>query len=551
MATAVSAPPASGSSAGERYSDNKLKHDIRMSNMNAAKKLADAIRTSLGPRGMDKMLVSANNDVTITNDGATILNKMEVSHPAAKMLVELSKSQDIAAGDGTTSVTVLCGSLLNKCIGLLERGVHPTVISDAMGRACDKACEILQDMSIPLDIDDREALIKAATTSLGSKVVAQYSNVLAPIAVDSVLKIMDKERPEMVDLRDIKILRKSGGTIDDTEMVPGLILDSKSSKAAGGPTRVENAKIALVQFCISPPKTDMENSVVVSDYQQMDRILKEERNYIIGLIKKIKASGCNVLLIQKSILRDAVTDLSLHYLAKAKILVVRDVERDDVEFISKTLKCQPVAHVDQLTPDKLGSAELVASVQCGADKMVKITGIQNMGNTVSVLCRGSNKLVIEEADRSLHDALCIVKRALESEKVVAGGGAVEAALSVYLETLATTLGSREQLAIAEFAEALLVIPKVLSVNAAKDSTELVAKLRAYHHAAQTKPEKKHLAGYGLDLVKGELKDNLNEGVLEPMLSKVKSIQFATEAAITILRIDDLIKLHPEEGQQGM
>ena len=321
MATAVS----SGSSAGERYSDNKLKHDIRISNMNAAKKLADAIRTSLGPRGMDKMLVSANNDVTITNDGATILNKMEVSHPAAKMLVELSKSQDIAAGDGTTSVTVLCGSLLNKCIGLLERCVHPTVISDAMGRACDKACTILQDMSIPLDIDDREALIKAATTSLGSKVVAQYSNVLAPIAVDSVLKIMDKERPEMVDLRDIKILRKSGGTIDDTEMVPGLILDSKSSKAAGGPTRVENAKIALVQFCISPPKTDMENSVVVSDYQQMDRILKEERNYIIGLIKKIKASGCNVVLIQKSILRDAVTDLSLHYLAKAKILVVRDV----------------------------------------------------------------------------------------------------------------------------------------------------------------------------------------------------------------------------------
>lgn len=318
---AVPAPPAMGStgtSTGERYSDNKLKHDIRMSNMNAAKQLADAIRTSLGPRGMDKMLVSGNNDVTITNDGATILNKMEVSHPAAKMLVELAKSQDIVAGDGTTSVTVLCGSLLNKCISLLARGVHPTVISDAMGMACNKACEILQDMAIPLDINDRGALIKAATTSLGSKVVAQYSNILAPIAVDSVLKIMDPEYPEMVDLKDIKILRKSGGTIDDTEMVPGLVLDSRSSKAAGGPSKVEGAKIALVQFCISPPKTDMENSVIVSDYQQMDRILKEERNYIIGIIKKIKASGCNVLLIQKSILRDAVTDVSLHYLAKVR-----------------------------------------------------------------------------------------------------------------------------------------------------------------------------------------------------------------------------------------
>ena len=329
----VAKPGSTGSKASERYTDNKLKQDIRTSNMSAAKKLADAIRTSLGPRGMDKMLVSGNNDVTITNDGATILNKMEVAHPAAKMLVELSKSQDIVAGDGTTSVTVLCGSLLNKCIGLLSRGVHPTVISDAMGLACDKACEILTGMAIPLDIDDRSALIKAATTSLGSKVVAQYSNILAPIAVDSVLKIRDEARPDMVDLKDIKILRKSGGTIDDTEMVDGLVLDLKSSKAAGGPTKVENAKIALIQFCISPPKTDMENSVVVSDYQQMDRILKEERNYIISIIKKIKASGCNVLLIQKSILRDAVTDLSLHYLAKAKIMVVRDVERDDVDFI--------------------------------------------------------------------------------------------------------------------------------------------------------------------------------------------------------------------------
>jgi len=256
----VAKPGSTGSKASERYTDNKLKQDIRTSNMSAAKKLADAIRTSLGPRGMDKMLVSGNNDVTITNDGATILNKMEVAHPAAKMLVELSKSQDIVAGDGTTSVTVLCGSLLNKCIGLLNRGVHPTVISDAMGLACDKACEILTGMAIPLDIDDRSALIKAATTSLGSKVVAQYSNILAPIAVDSVLKIRDEARPDMVDLKDIKILRKSGGTIDDTEMVDGLVLDLKSSKAAGGPTKVENAKIALIQFCISPPKTDMENS---------------------------------------------------------------------------------------------------------------------------------------------------------------------------------------------------------------------------------------------------------------------------------------------------
>ena len=269
-----------GTSAGERYSDNKLKHDIRTSNMNAAKKLADAIRTSLGPRGMDKMLVSGNNDVTITNDGATILNKMEVSHPAAKMLVELSKSQDIVAGDGTTSVTVLCGSLLNKCVSLLTRGVHPTVISDAMGLACDKACEILQEMSIPLDISDRPALIKAATTSLGSKVVAQYSNVLAPIAVDSVLKIMDPERPEMVDLKDIKILRKAGGTIDDTEMVPGLDpgLESRQQSRGRAHASVENAKVAL-DAVLHLPAQDGHGELRRREFritQQMDRILKEE-----------------------------------------------------------------------------------------------------------------------------------------------------------------------------------------------------------------------------------------------------------------------------------
>ena len=590
---AVTQTPSSGSSAGERYSDNKLKHDIRMSNMNAAKKLADAIRTSLGPRGMDKMLVSANNDVTITNDGATILNKMEVTHPAAKMLVELAKSQDIAAGDGTTSVTVLCGSLLNKCIGLLERGVHPTVISDAMGRACDKACEILQSMAIPLDIDDREALIQAATTSLGSKVVAQYSNVLAPIAVDAVLKILDKERPvsvgafpnpgtlfdatygvrlrtsyhyigateiktacslcincpttrladsgltiffsksqEMVDLRDIKILRKSGGTIDDTEMVPGLILDSKSSKAAGGPTRVENAKIVLIQFCISPPKTDMENSVVVSDYQQMDRILKEERNYIIGLIKEIKNSGCNVLLIQKSILRDAVTDLSLHYLAKAKILVVRDVERDDVEFIAKTLKCAPVAHVDQLTPDKLGHATLVASVQCGADKMVKITGIENMGNTVSVLCRGSNKLVIEEADRSLHDALCVIRCLVQKRFLIVGGGAPEVEVSQQLGKWGRTLSGMDAVCVKAFADALEVIPYTLAENAGLNPIEIVTELRNKHATTGN-------ANFGINVRKGTITDILLENVVQPLLVSTSALSLATECVRMILKIDDI------------
>ena len=274
------------STVGERYTDDKLKHDIRISNMTAAKKLADAIRTSLGPRGMDKMMVSEKNDVTITNDGATILSKMKATHPAAKMLVELSKSQDIVAGDGTTSVAVLCGALLNKCIALLARGVHPTIISDSLALACDEACKLTETFAIPVNINDREQLINAATTSLGSKVVAQYSDVLAPIAVDCVSRILDDKRPDLVDLRDVRCVRKQGGTIDDTELTEGIVFDQKTAKGSGsGIHTVEDAKIALIQFCISPPKTDMENNVIVSDYTQMDRILKEERNYVIGLIK--------------------------------------------------------------------------------------------------------------------------------------------------------------------------------------------------------------------------------------------------------------------------
>ena len=287
---------------------------------------------------------------------------MTVTQPAAKMLVELSKSQDVVAGDGTTSVVVICGALLKKCSELLEKGVHPTVISDSFQTAATKAMEILEGISKPVDLNDREVLIKAATTSLSSKVVAQYSSLLAPMAVDSVLKIVE-EGGAGLDLQNVKLISKLGGTVDDSEMVDGLVFDQRAAKGANGPTKVSNAKIGLIQFCVSPPKTDLENNVIVSDYAAMDRILKEERNYILSLVKKIKASGCNVLLVQKSILRDATTELSLHYLAKAKIMVIKDIERDQVEFISKTLGCLPIAHVDHMKPEKLGKAALVEEVE--------------------------------------------------------------------------------------------------------------------------------------------------------------------------------------------
>lgn len=478
-------------------------------------------------------VAQADGEVIITNDGATILNKMRVEQPAAKMLVELSKSQDVVAGDGTTSVVVICGALLKKSLELLDKGIHPTTISDAFDLACQRAVEILEkDVAIPVAVDDRESLLKAAHTSLSSKIVSQYSSLLAPMAVDCLLRVADPLRPEFLDLKDVKIVGKAGGTIDDSEMIEGLVLDHKASKAGGGPTRVEGAKVALIQFQVSPPKTDLENNVVVGDYAAMDRILKEERNYILQMVKKIKASGANVLLIQKSILRDAVTDLSLHYLAKAKIMVVQNIEREDIEFISKTLGCLPIAHVDHMRPDKLGSADLVEEMEVGRGKVVKMTGIQNRGRTATVLLRGSNKLVLEEAERSLHDALCVVRCLLQKRYLIAGGGAPEAELNYRLSQWAKTLGGMESYCARGFAEALEIVPYTLAENAGLNPIENVTELRNLHAAGN----KYH----GMNVRKGTVTNMLEENVVQPLLVTTSALSLATECVKMILKIDDIV-----------
>merc|ERR1711907_889817 len=358
---------------GSTYDDKSDTSDVRLRNMVAGKAIADTVRTSLGPRGMDKMVIDGRGDVVVTNDGATILKQIQVQSPAARMLVELSRAQDTEAGDGTTTVVVIAGSLLNSAKSLLSK-LHPNVISRSFRMASDKAVEILESMSIPIDLADRDTMIKNASTSLNSKIISQNSSLLAPLSVDAVMKVCDREK-NTCDLTDIKVIKCFGGTVDDSEMVDGIVFPKKAAHFAGGPTRIENAKIGLIQFCISPPKTDMENNVVVSDYAAMDRILREEKQYILKICKTIQKAGCNVLLIQKSILRDAVNDLALHFLAKMKIMVVRDIERDDVDFICKTLNAVPVPHVDQFTADKLGEAGLVEEVSAGSDKkIVKVTG---------------------------------------------------------------------------------------------------------------------------------------------------------------------------------
>lgn len=538
--------------------------EVRRSNLSAAKAVSDAVRTSLGPKGMDKMIQTSNGEVVITNDGATILKHMAVMHPAARMLVELSQAQDVEAGDGTTSVVVIAGSLLGAAEKMLNKGLHPTIIAESFQKAAAKAVEFLTDISTPVELNDRESLLRAASTSLNSKIVSQYSSVLAPIAVDAVTRLVipappvtsaklatpgasssasstaegtapvrssrNKDAQDNVDLRDIRIVKKVGGTIDDTELVEGLVLAQNVVSGSGGPTRMEKAKIAVCQFQLSSPKPDMDNQIVVNDYRQMDKILKEERQYLLNMCKKIKKTGCNVLLIQKSILRDAVNELALHFLAKLKILVVKDVERDEIEFVSKTLGAKPIADIEAFTEDKLASADLIDEVQQNGARVVKITGIKNMGRTVSILCTGANSLVLEESERSLHDALCVVRCLVKKKALIAGGGAPEVHVSRLLSQYSQTLKGMEAYCFQAYAEALEVIPTTLAENAGLNPISIVTELRNRHALGERTA--------GINVRKGQITNILEENVLQPLLVNTSAIELATETVSLLLRIDD-------------
>uniref|UniRef100_A0A7S0Y676 T-complex protein 1 subunit delta n=2 Tax=Hemiselmis andersenii TaxID=464988 RepID=A0A7S0Y676_HEMAN len=512
---------------GKRQQD-----DVRTSNIMAGKAISDAVRTSLGPRGMDKMMETQSGEVIITNDGATILRHMSVSHPAAKMMVELSKSQDIEAGDGTTSVVVLAGGLLNAVQTLLTRGLHPNQISDAFQLANNKADEIMRNMAIPVDFSDKETLVKCTTTSLCSKVVSQNSSLLAPLAVDAVMSIADPATETNADLNNIKVVQKLGGTVDDTELIQGLVFSQKISKAAGGPMRMPNAKIAVVQFCLSPPKTDIENSVVISDYQQMDRLLKEERNYIADLCKKIAKTGCNVVLLQKSILRDAITDLGLHFLSKLKIMLIRDIERDQIEFICKTLNCTPIASADALRPEKLGKADMVEEIATSDGKIVKITGVPKPCKTASILCRGSNKMMLEENERSIHDALCVVRSLFKQRYLIPGGSAPEMEVSHKLMEYAKTLSGADSFCVRAYAEALEIVPATLAENAGLNPISIVTELRQKHARGEQYA--------GVNVRKGTISNMNEENVVQPLLVSSSALSLATECVRMLLKIDGIV-----------
>ncbi|KAF9166278.1 T-complex protein 1 subunit delta [Actinomortierella ambigua] len=518
---------------GGSFKDKDKPVEVRLSNITAAKAVSDAVRTSLGPKGMDKMIKTSSGEVIITNDGATILKHMAVLHPAAKMLVDLSAAQDVEAGDGTTSVVVLAGSLLSAAQKMLNKGIHPTTIAESFQRASHKATEILTNVAVPLDLDDRESLLKSARTSLNSKIVSQYSELFGPIAVDAVLRVIDPKTAQNVDLRDIRIVKKVGGTIEDTELVDGLVLAQNVVKSAGGPTRIEKAKIGLIQFQLSPPKPDMENQIIVNDYRQMDKILKEERNYLLNMVKKIKKAGCNVLLIQKSILRDAVNDLSLHFLSKLKIMVIKDIERDEIEFICKSTGCKPIADVESFTEDKLGYADLVDEVDASGSRVVKVMGVKNAGKTVSILCHGANSLVLEEAERSLHDALCVIRCLVKKKYLIAGGGAPEIEVSLQLQEYAKSLRGMEAHCFQAFAEALEVVPVTLAENAGLNPIAIVTELRNRHAQGEKTA--------GINVRKGAITNILDENVVQPLLVSTSAIELAAETVKMLLKIDDLVQ----------
>ncbi|KAF8066422.1 CCT1 [Scenedesmus sp. PABB004] len=533
--------------AGERQSGQ----DVRTQNVTAVSAIANIVKTSLGPVGLDKMLVDDIGDVTVTNDGATILKLLEIQHPAAKILVELADLQDQEVGDGTTSVVILAAELLRRANDLVRAKVHPTSIIAGYRLAMRESVKFIDELlAIRTESLSRDTLLAAARTSMGSKVVGAEGQFFGEMVVDAITAVATTDAGGRVryPVRSINVLKASGRSALESSLIRGYAINAGRA-AQGMPTRVSPARIACLDMNLQKARLHMGVQVLVTDPKELEAIRARESDITKERVAKILEAGANVVLTTKGI-----DDMTLKYFVEAGVLAVRRVAKEDLKRIARATGGRVVLTLadmdggESFDASALGSAEEVEEVRVADDAMVMIRGAAG-GSAATLLLRGANDMHLDEMDRSLHDALCVVKRVLESGAVVPGGGAVEAGLSIYLEAFATSLGSREQLAIAEFADALLVLPKTLAVNAAKDATELVAKLRAFHHAAQTVPDKAGLSAYGLDLVNGRLVDNVAAGVLEPALSKTKMIQFATEAALTILRIDDLITLDapPEQG----
>jgi thermosome len=500
--------------------------DAQRNNIMAARTIAEAVKSSLGPKGMDKMMVDSSGDVIITSDGRTILDKMDIEHPAAKMMVEVAKTQDAEVGDGTTTSVILAGELLGKAEELIDKGVHPTVIVEGYIKAADKALETLENIAISVKPKDKAFLKKVAATSMASKLVSANKEQLADIAVGAILSVAQKAGENyLVDLDDIMVEKKPGESMSETRLIEGLVLD-KEVVHSGMPKRVEKAKIALLESALEIKKTEFDAKINIELPEQMDSFLREEESMLKAMVEKIVAAGANVVICQKGI-----DDMVQHFLARKGVLAVQRVKESDMKKLGMATSGKPVTNLEGLSKSDLGFAELVEERKIGDDKMTFIEGCKNP-RSVSILIRGSDKRFLEEAERSIHDALCVVRDVVQVSKIVAGGGAPEMEVARALRDYAETLPGREQLAVRSFGEAMEIVPLALGENAGLDPVDLLLELRARHE----KGEK----WAGVDVFEGKIKDMSKLEVYEPLAVKKQTIKSATEAATMILRVDDVI-----------
>jgi len=511
--------------------------EAQTNNIMAAKIIAEAIRSTLGPRGMDKMLVDSLGDITITNDGAAILNEIDVQHPAAKMMVEIAKTQDDMVGDGTTTAVVLSGELLKKAEELLEQNIHPTLIVSGYRKAVEKAMEVLDNISEAVKVDDKETLKKVAITSMSSKGVGSAREHFADIAIEAVKQIAEKRGEGWsADIDNIQIIKKEGKSLLDTGLIRGIILD-KEVVHAGMPKRVENAKIALVNTALEVKKTEISAEIRIRDPTQMKAFLDKETNMLKDMVDKITKSGANVLICQKGI-----DDMAQHFLAKEGVLAIRRAKESDMEKLSRATGGRMATKLDDLKPEDLGHADLVEERKIGDDDMVFIEGCKDP-KSVSILIRAGLERMVDEAERTMNDALSVVADLFKKNKVVVGGGAVEAEVAKELRHYAVKIGGREQLAVEAFAESLEIIPNTLAENAGLEKIDIMVELRAAHE----KP-KGHLMG--VDVFTGEVANMQKMGVIEPLSVKEQAIKSASEAASMILRIDDVISSSKPKTPKG-
>jgi thermosome len=497
------------------------------SNISAAVAVAEVIRTTLGPKGLDKMLVDSLGEVTVTNDGATILKNMDVQHPAAKLMVQISKTQDDEIGDGTKSTVVLAGELLRRAEELVERKIHPTMIVSGYRKATDESLKAIKELAKPINLDDKETLRKIAITSMNSKSVSDAKEHLAKLAVDAVLQITEKRgEKNYVDVDLIQVIKKQGGGALDTQLIMGVVID-KEVVHPGMPKRVEKAKIALLDSPLEIEKTEIDAEIRITNPEQMKAFIDQEATLLKEMVEKLSKVGANVVICQKGI-----DDVAQHFLAKNKILAVRRAKQSDMEKLSRATGARIVTTIDDLSAEDLGTAELVEERNIANEKMLFVEGCKNP-RAVSVLVRAGLERAVDEIERSLHDAFKAVATAVTDARILPGAGATQVGLAKRVREYAAKVGGKEQLAVEAFADSLEVIPKALAENAGLDPINVITELRAAH----SKPEGFFM---GVDIVSGKPIDAVKHGIIEPANLTIQAIRSAVEAASAILRIDDVV-----------